>query len=169
MTDDQNIPDDISKRVIFSQATDEQLDTVWRLNAQVWASPLSVEAHMERERLLSEQALTKSGAWRTWVLTLPDRGNEVVASCETFEKTILISNSDGVRKKLGYGIASVFTNQEYRRKGMATLLLDRLKKWLDGEGEGVVSVLYSDIGRVCLWIEDLSDAYNPLTCWIELL
>jgi GNAT superfamily N-acetyltransferase len=98
--------------------------------------------------MLSEQDLTKDGAWRTWVLTEASDEDTIIASCETFEKTIFISTEEGVRRTRGYAMASVFTNPKYRGKGMASLLLKHLKSWFDGEGDGVMSVLYSDIGKV---------------------
>jgi GNAT superfamily N-acetyltransferase len=149
----------------FGQATDEQLDTVWRLNAHEWAAPLSVEAHIKRERTLSEQELTKGGAWRTWVLTTKNAPKDIVASCETFEKAILISNIEGVHDARGYGIASVFTSPAHRGQGVASRLMDCLKNWLDGEGDGAVSVLYSDIGKVCLQLphEICRQSLNPMT------
>jgi GNAT superfamily N-acetyltransferase len=132
----------------FGQASNEQLDIVWRLNAQAWAAPISVEDHITRERTLSEQDLTKDGAWKTWVLIASPGSDEIVASCETFLKTVLISTEDGLRRARGFAIASVFTNPKHRGKRMANLLLDHLKRWLDEEGDGELCVLYSDIGKV---------------------
>ena len=137
-------PDDI----LFTEATPEQLTTVWQLNAQAWAAPISVADHIERERTLSQQPLTKTGHWRTWIIVPKDDHNEIVSSVETFAKPIFVSDQDGFREEWGYGIASVYTNPKYRGQRMSVLLLERLKEWMDGEGQGCVSVLYSDVGRV---------------------
>ncbi|QDS70304.1 hypothetical protein FKW77_008173 [Venturia effusa] len=130
--------------LVFQQASDEQLDLVWTLNAQSWAAPISTEGHITRERFLSKQALTGDN-WRTFVLFRQE--DEIIASCEAFEKEILISDKDGFRKERGYGIASVFTNPKYRRQKMASLLLVSVAEWMDGQGGGALSVLYSDIGK----------------------
>jgi hypothetical protein len=151
MSDNLHKSNKFSETVLFGQATEKQLDAVWHLNAQAWAAPLSIEDHTTRERTLSQQDLGKEGRWKTWVLTASDNSDEIVASCETFQKTVLISTKDGVRQARGFAIASVFTNPKYRGKRMASILLDHLKCWLDGDGDGVLSVLYSDIGKVSLW------------------
>jgi hypothetical protein len=131
--------------LVFRQASDEQLDLVWTLNAEAWAKPISTEAHVVRERFLSQQRLT-GDAWRTFVLYR--QKDEIIASCEAFEKEILVSDKNGVRKERGYGIASVYTNPKYRRQKMANLLLVNLADWMDDAGNGTISVLYSDIGNV---------------------
>ena len=133
--------------VVFSEATESQLTTVWRLNAEVWADPLTVEDHVERERILSQQP-GAGDLWKTWVLTLRSNARVVVASVETFRRSVLVSTNGNCEKRNGYGIASVFTNPVYRGNHMASLLLSKLKLWLDGDGDGWISVLYSDIGKV---------------------
>jgi GNAT superfamily N-acetyltransferase len=142
---------ELPETLSFDQATNEQLDLVWRLNSQAWAASLSIEDYIKRERVLCEQSLNANGAWRTWILTKKDVPDEIIASCETFEKPILISTKEGASRARGYGIASVYTNPNYRGKGMASVLMNCLKTWIDGEGEGAVSVLYSDIGKVRFW------------------
>ena len=136
-----------ANNVVFSKATDDQLTTVWTLNASAWAQPLSVEDHIKRERILSQQFV--DSAWITWVLSLRNDPTTIVASVETFERPVIVSSRGAQRIEKGYGIASVFTNEQYRGNGMASVLLGKLKDWLDGEGEGWISVLYSDIGAVC--------------------
>jgi GNAT superfamily N-acetyltransferase len=139
----------LAEDVIFSEASPGQLTTVWTLNAAAWAEPLSIKDHIERERTLSQQPAT-SERWKTFVLTLKDNSSEIVASLETFEKPVFVSDGAGCKVEKGYGIASVFTNPKYRGNRMASVLLDKVKQWLDGDGEGWISVLYSDIGGVCL-------------------
>jgi GNAT superfamily N-acetyltransferase len=136
-----------SDDVEFSEANTDQLTAVWTLNAAAWAHPLSVHDHIEREKILSQEP-GAGISWKTWVLTLKKDPHIIVASVETFEKPILVSTNGLCRTEKGYGIASVFTNPDYRGYGMARVLLRELKAWLDGEGAGWVSVLYSDIGAV---------------------
>lgn len=143
-------PKALPKNLHFSQATDAQVDEVWRLNADSWAAPLSVEIHLARERFLSEQGLTNGGKWRTWIVTFVDSPGEIVASCETFEKRLLVRDEVSVKEEKGYAIASVFTPAKYRGNGYSGVLLGKVAEWFDGldEGKGVASVLYSDIGKV---------------------
>jgi hypothetical protein len=138
-----------AKDVVFSEAFAEQLTTVWTLNAEAWADPLSIEDHVKREKILSHQPAS-GDLWKTWVLTPKSDPTEIVASVETFEKSVFVSDGTGSRMEKGYGIASVFTNPKYRGNRMANVLLDKLKEWLDGPAEGWISVLYSDIGEVCV-------------------
>lgn len=133
--------------VVFSEASDEQLITVWTLNAAAWAEPLSVEDHIKREQILSQQPAT-GDSWKTWVLTLEADESEVVASVETFERAVYCGQGGACSTEKGYGIASVFTNPKFRGNRMANLLLEKLQTWLDGEADGWISVLYSDIGAV---------------------
>ncbi|TLD30002.1 putative Xaa-Pro aminopeptidase P [Venturia nashicola] len=130
--------------LIVRQASKQQLDLVWTLNAEAWAAPISTEDHVARERFLSQQGLTGE-KWRTFVLFREE--DEIIASCEAFQKEILVSERNGFRKERGYAIASVYTHPGYRRRGMAGLLLGNLAEWMDGEGGGFLSVLYSDIGK----------------------
>ncbi|RDI82684.1 putative Xaa-Pro aminopeptidase P [Venturia inaequalis] len=139
-----SIPPDTTS-LTFQQANDHQLDLIWALNASAWASPLSPAAHIVRERWLSEQPLT-GHKWRTFLLFRHE--DEIIASCEVFEKEIVVCDGLGGRRERGYGVASVYTNPVFRRQGMAGLLLGRVAGWMDGVGGGVVSVLYSDIGKV---------------------
>lgn len=133
--------------VVFAEATPEQLTAVWTLNAAAWAEPLSIEDHIERERILSQQPASGEN-WRTWVLTPRMNSNEVVASLETFLRPIFVADGSGCWTRKGYAIASVFTNPRYRGNRMAGVLLNHLTQWLDNEGEGWASVLFSDIGPV---------------------
>lgn len=153
-----------STGLIFQQASEQQLNLVWTLNAAAWAAPISTEDHVIRERFLSQQDLTGQN-WRTFVLFRQE--DEIIASCEAFEKEILVSDKNGFRKERGFAIASVYTNPKYRRQKMANFLLRNLAEWMDGEGGGTLSVLYSDIGKVwfCRWFNDV----GLLTSSIDLL
>jgi hypothetical protein len=144
--------------VVFTQASADQLTTVWTLNATSWADPLSVADHIHRERILSKQPAT-SDKWKTWALVLKSDPSSVISSVETFKRTVLVRDATGYSKNIGYGIASVFTNPRYRGNRMAELLLSKLKDWMDGEGEGWISVLYSDIGTVRHYRIELNEVY----------
>lgn len=139
--------------VVFAEATPEQRELSWKLNAPSWAPPLSVADYLGRERHLAQQDLSRNGGCRYWVLHLKSNPITIVASCETLRRPALIASrsADGisppsVRRGFGYGIASVYTNPDYRRRGMAALLLNKVQQFMDNDGADC-SVLYSDIGK----------------------
>jgi GNAT superfamily N-acetyltransferase len=155
-TDDdvQRVPITASE-VQFHEATPAQRLQTWRLNGLSWAPPLALDDYVLREQQLGETDFTADGRNRYWVLTKTADPDEVVASCETTRKTVHCGGGGGGggghRAVRAYAIASVYTNPKYRRNGMAALLLAGLKEWMDGEGGGECSALYSDIGKVWLW------------------
>ncbi|KAK3355335.1 hypothetical protein B0H65DRAFT_44329 [Neurospora tetraspora] len=129
----------------FCEATPEQRELAWKLNGAAWARPMSIETYVAREIHLSEQELTKDGSCKYWVLHLKGYPRQIIASCETTRKKVLISENGVSREGYGYGIASVYTNPDYRRQGMAATLLRHVQKAMDRDSD--LSVLYSDIGR----------------------
>ena len=50
----------------------------------------------------------------------------------------------------GYCIASVITNPDYRKAGLASVLMGHVAEWMDGPGGGTASMLYTSIGDVSL-------------------
>jgi GNAT superfamily N-acetyltransferase len=136
--------------VRFHEASLSQRETSWRQNGVSWAKPLSIEDYVEREEGFGETEIAANGGNKYWVLTRIDAPEDVVCACETTRKVVLCGGKGGYREVVGYSIASVFTKPEYRRQGMAGILCNELKKWLDGEGGAEVCLLYSDIGAVCM-------------------
>ena len=129
----------------FCEATPEQRELAWKLNGVAWARPVPIETYVAREIHLSEQELTKDGNCKYWVLYLKGYPRQIIASCETTRKEVLISENGVSRGGYGYGIASVYTNPDYRRQGMAATLLRHVQEAMDRDSD--LSVLYSDIGR----------------------
>lgn len=136
--------------VVFTRADESLRKLAWQLNGEAWAAPLELDAYVNREGYLSEQALTKDGRCIYWILAHKDDGTHVVASCESTKKTVFIAGkgtgvNDGFVESTGIAIASVYTNPKYRRLGMAAYMLRKLQEQIDMESE--CSVLYSDIGK----------------------
>jgi hypothetical protein len=137
--------------VEFSEASPQQREASWRLNAVSWRGPLTLEEYLGRETHLANQELTKENGICWWVVSFKSKPLEIVASCETIQKSVLAADqSAGFRCLRGYAIASVYTNPTYRKMGMATFLISSLRSWFDNDGSADVSVLYSDIGPVSL-------------------
>lgn len=131
----------------FSEATAEQRQLSWKLCGQSWASPLSIDDYVEREQHMADHELNRNGGCQYWVLSLKGYPRQVIASCETTHKRMLISDGNGspTREGYGYAIANVYTNPSYRRQGMAAFLLRRVQEQIDTNSD--CSVLYSDSGR----------------------
>jgi GNAT superfamily N-acetyltransferase len=142
--------------VVFHEATNIQREQTWRLNGLSWAGQLSINDYVQREVHLANTDFTANGKNKYWVLTRNDKAEdaddaEIVASCETTSKRVLCAKGDSDVQEFGaYAIASVYTNPKYRRCGMAALLLNKLKEWMDGKGDAEFSALYSDIGLVSI-------------------
>jgi GNAT superfamily N-acetyltransferase len=149
MSDSTNPPIQVAPSdLIFQDGTPEQREQAWRINSVSWKGPMSIEQYLSREVHLMNQELCANGRCKYWVLVSAKDPLDIIASCETIQKTVLASNDSGFQVLKGYGIASVYTNPKYRRQGMAATLINHLKNWFDTEGETDLSVLYSDIGSV---------------------
>lgn len=133
--------------VVFSEATPEQRQIAWELTGASWAPPMPLDTYTTYKARLSQQELTKDNGCRYWVLYLKGYPRLIIASCETTRKPLLISENGVSREGFGYAIASVFTNPDYRRQGMAGYMLRRLKERMDAD-DSDCSVLYSDIGKI---------------------
>lgn len=133
--------------VQFTEASAEQQKLAWELNGVSWAKPMPLEHYIAREAHLSSQDLTKDGRCTYWVLVLKSDPGSIIASCEATRKTIYICEP-GRELRIGnsYAIASVYTNPEYRRLGMATIMLRNLQEEMDKDSDA--SALYSDIGKI---------------------
>lgn len=137
--------------VIFTRADGEVQKQAWKLNGEAWAAPLSIDQYVNREIHLSQQVLSKDGGCTYWVLAHKDDPTHIVASCESIKKTIFIAGKDagvegGFLETTACAVASVYTNPQYRRLGMAALMLRKLQDQLDAESE--CSALYSDVGKI---------------------
>ncbi|KAH6854918.1 hypothetical protein B0I37DRAFT_42614 [Chaetomium sp. MPI-CAGE-AT-0009] len=131
----------------FSEATPEQRQLSWKLCGQSWASPMSIDDYVEREQHMADHEPNRDGGCQYWVLSLKGYPRQVIASCETMRKRMLISDGGGspAREGRGYAVANVYTNPSYRRQGMAAFLLRRVQEQMGPNSD--CSVLYSDSGR----------------------
>lgn len=86
-----------------------------------------------------------------WILvdqTLPADERQILSSCETFHKRALVRRPPGesVEEVIVYGIASVFTTPEYRRKGYAKRMLREIAATYV-KPYCAATILFSDIGK----------------------
>ncbi|KAI1337304.1 hypothetical protein F5Y15DRAFT_390849 [Xylariaceae sp. FL0016] len=130
-----------SLTVVFRDASPEQRVQCSMLAAPAFGSPLSVADYVERDEYLGKQPLTVDGGWRFWCLVTDDDDERVLATCKTMNRPLLIRDSTGCREEQGYCVVSVVTQPEYRGCGLASLLVENVKVWMDGP-----SMLYTSIG-----------------------
>ena len=130
--------------VRFGEATSDQRLECYKLAAAAFGPALSEPDFIERETILNDQPLTRNGGCRVWCLYRANAPSQVLSTCRTIRRTIFFKDSHGVREDIGYCIASVVTNTEYRGQGLASLLLQNVAQWLDEPGRAAVSMLYSN-------------------------
>jgi len=138
-------------------ATAEEAIAQSHKNATSWRGPLQLEAYLRRESHLASQAFTRDGGLTTWVLvsTAVDASKrKVLAGCETYRKRALVTKKGQVEEVMAHGIGSVFS--EYRGRGYGARMMkelgEKLRTWQVAHQPCLFSILYSDIGKVCLHI-----------------
>lgn len=152
-----NLPSGLSDAsLVLTRGTLEEQVSIWKRTQPSWGPSYTPEAYIARERLLLTFELTKDGGLECWILTDANAAaaeRPVLSSCETYRKKALARDADGsVRDVTSYGIASVFTYEEHRRKGYAGKMLSLLgeelaKKQDSNKGDSEFSILFSDIGN----------------------
>lgn len=133
--------------VEFGKATDEQRQIVYELWTQGWEVPMSMEDDVEREKYLAQLELNHDSRTQHWVLYLKGYPRQVIASCQSTRRPVLVSDGSGrpARKGHAYSVCRVYTSSPYRRQGMAAYLLCRLQVQMDLDSD--CSVLFSDSGE----------------------
>lgn len=163
MTQNPNLPTGTSPTLALVHPTEEEKVYQFKLNGGEWRGALTPEAYLRREDVLSQQELTRDGGITWWILVdtaakqnALDSSSSLrlpLASCDTLRKRALVWQDGKVSEGVSHGIGSVFCAKELRGRGYAARLMQELgkalKTWqVDGDGECVASVLYSDIGKV---------------------
>lgn len=157
ITSSEDLPSATSKNVELCEPSEEEKVMIWRLNGSSWRGPLSMEAYIEREKHLGNQALTRDGGITYWLLTdssQPPNKRPMLASCESLRKRALVKRHDGeVEEVVTHGIGSVFCDPKHRGRGYARRMIEelgrKLDNWKQKEGSRTLfTVLYSDIGKV---------------------
>lgn len=145
-------------RLVFP-TEDEKLQT-WTMNHVEWGGALSLEDYLVREPYLATIPMAENGGMRYWILTdsTPAGGKRpVLASVETLRKKVFVLDpkTGEVREDILYGIASVYTNPQYRGRRYASRMLEELDRTLEKGFEDIdgkfvkpaASALWSDIGK----------------------
>ncbi|KAL7928220.1 hypothetical protein V8C35DRAFT_318689 [Trichoderma chlorosporum] len=132
--------------VIFGEATSEQRLQWCQVVTAAFAPSLPASALVEHEEYLSQHPLTVDQGTRFWSLSLVEDSRMVLAVCKTIRRRFLIRDIESVSERDGYCIGYVATHPDYRRLGLATLLIKQLASWLDGPANATASMLYTSVG-----------------------
>jgi GNAT superfamily N-acetyltransferase len=134
---------------IFSEANAGQQVECDKLAASAFGHPLSVSDFLEREEYMRRHALAQHGV-RTWCLYNNTGVCQILATCKTIKRELLVTDGFGSHQQTGYCISSVITHPDFRGRGFARMLLHNVAEWLDGPGDACVSMLYSNKEEVSI-------------------
>ncbi|KAL1703516.1 hypothetical protein EV121DRAFT_207724 [Schizophyllum commune] len=150
-------------------ATREQAIESRKRSFQEWANGLTLEQYLARDEALENQENAVGGRFLTWVLA-PRSDPETVdfmCACETYGRSGRYFVDGELKTVTAYGVASVFTPIEKRRKGYANHMM-RLLHWVLADekflksfpaewgappprvpiaGCGYFATLWSDVGK----------------------
>ncbi|KHN97023.1 uncharacterized protein MAM_05132 [Metarhizium album ARSEF 1941] len=156
-----SLPSATSSSLTLAEATQDEKVYIWTRHQHVWAPRLTPQAYVDREEYLLTSQLARDGGHTSWILTDPTStdahgapgGRPILSSVETYRKRAIVRDPDGtVRDVTAHGLASVFTFDEFRRRGYAGRMLalvgESLAKQQAREpGSAEFSVMFSDIGK----------------------
>lgn len=154
-TQQDELPNSNSPALQLTHPTPDECIKIWTNSWTAWGDSLDLEKYLLESQFLTTVPLAKDGGMTIWILVdkrLPPGQRPILCSCESFIKRALTSDSDGnVEEVIIHGIASVFCQSNYRRRGYAARHMKELAKHLHGwqshKGKIIGSVLYSDIGK----------------------
>ncbi|KAK7718641.1 hypothetical protein SLS64_002601 [Diaporthe eres] len=133
--------------VAVGEATPEQQLQCCKLAGTAFAAPLSQDQYVELEDYLGSLSLAVDGSRRYWCLFPTNNPNCILATCKTLHRFILVKDGQAALSEGdGYCLASVITNPDYRKSGLASVLMEHVAEWMDGPGAGTGSMLYTSIG-----------------------
>ncbi|KAF9439189.1 hypothetical protein BGZ76_009361 [Entomortierella beljakovae] len=133
----------------------EIIHRTWSNSFPAWGTAFGAEKYFARETFLASQPFGSNGKQKFWVLVPksfdpenPD-GDLILSSLETFERPgIIATKEQGLRDVLSVSIASVYTPENHRKFGYASLMMKLLWKEIQDMDNVEFTFLYSDIGPV---------------------
>lgn len=154
MEDDIQLPLSSSPSLHLAHPNPTESRLICHQTAPDWKDALSLPQYLEEYEFLLTAPLARNNGITPWILVdrnQPEDKRTILASCETFRKRALVSDSNGnVSEVIAHGIASVYCHEPLRKRGYASRLLrelgDVLPGWqVDDNTSVVASILYSDI------------------------
>lgn len=148
------LPCSSSTDLVLSHPTPEECCSIWELTYPEWGDALTLPEYLEESVFLTSVPLAKDGGMTMWILVdrhLPPNKRPILCSCETFRKRSFVAKNGMLSEKIVHGVASVFCNPAYRRRGFASRMMSELaevlRDWQTTAEDCAGSVVYSDIGK----------------------
>ncbi|KAJ9138434.1 Lysine acetyltransferase [Pleurostoma richardsiae] len=158
------LPSASSPSLVLTHPTPAEKRRTWTLSHAMWGGALKLDDYLRREEYLATVPVAKDGGMTHWILTdgsLPPDARPILSSCETLTKRAIACRAGGdggIQEGVAFGIASVFTDPQFRGRGYARRMMNDLGPALSGQSEEAArsngpgsrplfSVLYSDIGK----------------------
>lgn len=150
-----DLPDSNSPDLELAHPTPTECVNIWTNSSIAWRDALDLPTYLLESQFLTTIPLAREGGMTVWVLVdkkLPPDRRPILCSSESFRKRAFVSDAGGkVQEGIVHGVASVFCQPEYRRRGYAARHMEELARvlrvWQSDKGVVVGSVLYSDIGK----------------------
>ncbi|GCE98981.1 hypothetical protein ZYGM_003735 [Zygosaccharomyces mellis] len=157
----------------FEKITDpKEIKVTHAQNGANWKGPLSIESYVERERVLGQSGIAKKNEINEICKEFPELapmlgiryyalkdGNTIVSSCETLNRLgyfISPGEAQNIEYNLVVCIGGVFTPEEYRGKGYARYMIEKLTEHYDNIRDDpkaprgikqLTFTLYSEVGE----------------------
>lgn len=134
--------------LVLGQATPEQQAPCYELAAAAFVPQISPSVIVEHGESVSQHPLVRNNGSRFWCISLANDPLTVIAMCGTLYRPLLVRDSQSMREEKGYCIFMVATHTQYRRLGLAKMIMKQVTEWLDGAGGAAASMLYTSVGDV---------------------
>lgn len=142
-----DLPDASSPNLHRSHPTHKENEAIWKSTSDSWKDALTVSQYLEESAYLMTVPLAKNHRMTRWVLVdknLPPDQRPLLASCETFRKQSLVSDSErNLSETITRGIASVYCDPVYRGRGYASASLGCLQ-WYGKGNENEIDWLHNE-------------------------
>lgn len=151
--------------LVLATPTPEERRQVWVQTHAMWGTALTLDDYVDREAYLTTVPVARDSGISHWILTdgrQAANARPILSSCESLRKHAMAAFGSSTDASLGvvdgaaHGIASVFTDPQYRGQGYAGRMLRELGKRLSTwqvevspwtPPTALFSVLFSDIGK----------------------
>ncbi|KAH7303499.1 hypothetical protein B0I35DRAFT_364935 [Stachybotrys elegans] len=131
---------------ILGEATSAQRVACWELASVVFAPQIPASLFVEHLKTMFNHKLVRDNGERYWCISRADDPMTVMAMCGTIRRAFLIRDNESMREEEGFCIFAVATHIQYRRLGLAKMIMKYVSEWLDGDARAPVSMLYTSVG-----------------------
>ena len=140
---------------VLRQLTREEARETWLISAERWAKGLTTDQYIAREEA---QLDAEPECTTFWCLVDDTDPKDILSACELIHRPCYVARAGHVSTVDGYGVASVFCRQSYRRRGYASEMMRLVSEHL--RRSPVVSPLYSAVGAT---FYDRAGGWRPET------